>query len=66
MCLGCTLGGNLGSGQFYVAKKRTFLLCVNIKRIWDLSAGPISRRLLALFSRLAPAITREDQDYASV
>jgi len=29
MCLQITLGGNHGSGHFYLAKNRTFLLCVD-------------------------------------
>src|ERR1700686_1680100 len=29
MCLLSTLGGSLGSGHFYLAKNRTFLLCVD-------------------------------------
>src|SRR5215472_9583564 len=29
MCLPNTLGENLGGGRFYLAKKRTFLLCVD-------------------------------------
>ena len=29
MCLPNTPGGNLGSGSFYLAEKRTFLLCVD-------------------------------------
>ena len=32
MCLQSTLGGDLGSGHFYLAKNRTFLLCVDTKR----------------------------------
>src|SRR5579863_2175412 len=30
MCLPSTLGEDLGSGHFYLAKTRTFLLCVDI------------------------------------
>jgi hypothetical protein len=30
MCLQSTLGGDLGSGHFYLAENRTFLLCVDI------------------------------------
>src|SRR5580658_2876649 len=35
MCLQTTLGEDHGSGHFYLAKNRTFLLCVdmNIKRV---------------------------------
>ncbi|MGB6846086.1 MAG: hypothetical protein WBE09_14420, partial [Candidatus Acidiferrales bacterium] len=29
MCLPITLGGNHGSGHFYLAQNRTFLLCVD-------------------------------------
>src|ERR1700737_1491259 len=29
MCLPSTPGGNRGTGHFYIAKKRTFLLCVD-------------------------------------
>jgi len=29
MCLHITLGENLGTGHFYLAKNRTFLLCVD-------------------------------------
>jgi hypothetical protein len=32
MCLQITLGENRGSGHFYLAKTRTFLLCVDIKQ----------------------------------
>ena len=32
MCLHITLGGNPGSGHFYLAKNRTFLLCVDTVR----------------------------------
>src|ERR1700732_3708573 len=31
MCLQITLGENHGSGHFYLAKTRTFLLCVDTK-----------------------------------
>src|ERR1700687_805244 len=31
MCLQITLGGNHGTGHFYLAKNRTFLLCVDTK-----------------------------------
>src|SRR6202045_990901 len=31
MCLQITLGGNRGTGHFYLAKNRTFLLCVDTK-----------------------------------
>src|ERR1700726_2517190 len=37
MCLLSTLGGSLGSGHFYLAKNRTFLLCVDITPNWALS-----------------------------
>src|SRR5580692_9105944 len=30
-CLQITLGGNHGSGHFYLAENRTFLLCVDTK-----------------------------------
>jgi hypothetical protein len=30
MCLRITPGGNRGTGHFYLAKNRTFLLCVDI------------------------------------
>jgi hypothetical protein len=30
MCLLITPGGNRGTGHFYLAKNRTFLLCVDI------------------------------------
>jgi hypothetical protein len=35
MCPPITLGGNLGPGHFYLAKNRTFLLCVDtmLKRL---------------------------------
>ena len=32
MCLPNTLGENLGGGRFYLAKKRTFLLCVDMSK----------------------------------
>src|ERR1700691_1451264 len=32
MCLQITLGENHGSGHFYLAKTRTFLLCVDTRR----------------------------------
>src|SRR5260370_11811694 len=32
MCLLITPGGNRGTGHFYLAKNRTFLLCVDTKR----------------------------------
>src|ERR1700686_3295655 len=32
MCLQSTLGGDHGSGQFYLAENRTFLLCVDRSR----------------------------------
>src|ERR1700676_2981078 len=32
MCLPSTPGGNRGTGHFYIAKKRTFLLCVDSTR----------------------------------
>jgi hypothetical protein len=32
MCLPITPGGNHGTGLFYLAKNRTFLLCVDTKR----------------------------------
>src|SRR5207244_10379033 len=38
-----TLGGNLGSGHFYLAENRTFLLCV------DSSVGPGSTQFRSLF-----------------
>src|SRR5260221_12183644 len=31
MCLRITPGGNRGTGHFYLAKNRTFLLCVDTK-----------------------------------
>ncbi|HKV61097.1 MAG TPA: hypothetical protein VJO16_04230, partial [Candidatus Acidoferrum sp.] len=31
MCLQSTLGGDLGSGHFYRAENRTFLLCVDTR-----------------------------------
>src|SRR2546430_1322942 len=31
MCLQITLGEDLGSGHFYLAENRTFLLCVDMK-----------------------------------
>src|SRR4029077_11698669 len=31
MCLQITLGGNHGTGHFYLARNRTFLLCVDTK-----------------------------------
>ncbi|MGC1658946.1 MAG: hypothetical protein WA737_02910, partial [Candidatus Acidiferrales bacterium] len=31
MCLPITLGGNHGSGHFYLAQNRTFLLCVDTR-----------------------------------
>jgi hypothetical protein len=31
MCLQSTLGGDLGSGHFYLAENRTFLLCVDTR-----------------------------------
>ena len=49
MCLPNTPGGNLGGGRFYLAKKRTFLLCVDtnprivhesyrgLARVWDIT-----------------------------
>src|SRR5579863_6630105 len=33
MCLPSTLGEDLGSGHFYLAKTRTFLLCVDRGRV---------------------------------
>src|ERR1022692_4588674 len=36
MCLPSTPGGNRGTGHFYIAKKRTFLLCVDTND----SSGP--------------------------
>jgi hypothetical protein len=32
MCLQITLGEDHGSGHFYLAKNRTFLLCVDTSR----------------------------------
>src|SRR5207253_7346715 len=44
MCLLITPGGNRGTGHFYLAKNRTFLLCVDRIRVGfragSLSSGP--------------------------
>ena len=45
MCLPNTLGENHGSGHFYLAQTRTFLLCVDMKRSFD----PDKRRGCGLF-----------------
>jgi hypothetical protein len=37
MCLHITPGGNHGTGHFYLAKNRTFLLCVDMNA--DMNAG---------------------------
>jgi hypothetical protein len=37
MCLPITLGENHGSGHFYLAETRTFLLCVDMLRWLELS-----------------------------
>src|SRR6202035_5202964 len=39
MCLQITLGEDLGSGHFYLAENRTFLLCVDTIRLHDSFVG---------------------------
>src|SRR5579863_3529480 len=39
MCLPSTLGEDLGSGHFYLAKTRTFLLCVDTNNVHNIRRG---------------------------
>jgi hypothetical protein len=39
MCLQSTLGEDHGSGHFYLAKNRTFLLCVDTKGTHEGNSG---------------------------
>src|SRR3984885_14546007 len=48
MCLQITLGENHGSGHFYLAKTRTFLLCVDTK---TRRHGAITQALLGCGNR---------------
>ncbi|HEY2118960.1 MAG TPA: hypothetical protein VGH37_07235, partial [Candidatus Acidoferrum sp.] len=45
MCLQITLGENHGTGHFYLAENRTFLLCVDTKYKVDCGTGDRKIRL---------------------
>jgi hypothetical protein len=49
MCLQITLGENHGTGHFYLAENRTFLLCVDNTAIWVIWVRTKTPHLLLLF-----------------
>ena len=51
MCLPITPGGNRGTGHFYLAKNRTFLLCVDNQRSLTLRPARSPSRLATLCTR---------------
>jgi hypothetical protein len=53
MCLQNILGGDLGSGHFYLAKNRTFLLCVDRSSLGVASAyrHSVQRYVLLMYAR---------------